>query len=61
MNAPANVCILVAQYGIGDHYIVAGFAEAVARQGGPVLTLHPFRALKVGLVASELPGVMRLS
>ncbi len=32
-------------------------AEAVARQGGPVLTLHPFRALKVGLVASELPGL----
>ena len=32
-------------------------AEAVARQGGPVLTLHPFRHLKVGLVASELPGL----
>lgn len=32
-------------------------AEAVVRQGGPVLTLHPFRHLKVGLVASELPGL----
>ena len=32
-------------------------AEAVARQGGPVLTLHPFRSLKVGLVISELPGL----
>jgi molybdenum cofactor cytidylyltransferase len=32
-------------------------AEAVARQGGPVLTLHPFRNLKVGLVATELPGL----
>ena len=32
-------------------------AEAMARQGGPVLTLHPFRHLKVGLVVSELPGL----
>ncbi len=32
-------------------------AEALARQGGPVLTLHPFRHLKVGLVVSELPGL----
>ena len=36
---------------------VLAVAEAVARQGGPVLTLHPFRHLKVGLVASELPGL----
>jgi len=32
MIAPAEVCVLVAQHGIGDHYIVAGFAEAVARK-----------------------------
>ena len=32
-------------------------AEALARQGGKVLTLHPFRHLKVGLVVSELPGL----
>lgn len=32
-------------------------AEALARQGGPVLTLHPFSNLKVGLVATELPGL----
>ncbi len=31
-------------------------AEAIARQGGPALTLHPFRPLKVGLVVTELPG-----
>jgi molybdenum cofactor cytidylyltransferase len=32
-------------------------AEAVARHGGPALSLHPFRPLKVGLVATELPGL----
>ncbi len=32
-------------------------AEAIARQGGPALTLHPFKALKVGLVATEIPGL----
>jgi molybdenum cofactor cytidylyltransferase len=32
-------------------------AETLARQGGSPLTLHPFRALKVGLVVTELPGL----
>jgi molybdenum cofactor cytidylyltransferase len=32
-------------------------AEAIARQGGPPLSLHPFQRLKVGLVATELPGL----
>jgi len=32
-------------------------AEALARQGGSPLALHPFRPLKVGLVVTELPGV----
>ena len=32
MKAPPNVCVLVAQHGIGDHYIVGGFAEAVAKR-----------------------------
>lgn len=32
-----------------------GVAEALLRQH-PVLTLHPFRPLKVGLVLTELPG-----
>jgi len=33
-----------------------GVAEVLLRQN-PVLTLHPFRPLKVGLVLTELPGV----
>ncbi len=33
-----------------------GVAEVLLRQQ-PVLTLHPFRPLKVGLVLTELPGV----
>ncbi|HBK07984.1 MAG TPA: 4-diphosphocytidyl-2C-methyl-D-erythritol kinase [Acetobacteraceae bacterium] len=36
---------------------VLSVAEAMARQGGSPLTLHPFRHLKVGLVVSELPGL----
>lgn len=36
---------------------VLAVAETVARQGSPPLTLHPFRHLKVGLVATELPGL----
>lgn len=36
---------------------VLAVAEALARQGGPALTLAPFHALKVGLVVTELPGL----
>ncbi len=36
---------------------VLAVAEALARQGGALLTLHPFRHLKVGLVVTELPGL----
>ncbi len=32
-------------------------AEALVRQAGSPLTLHPFRHLKVGLVVTELPGL----
>jgi molybdenum cofactor cytidylyltransferase len=32
-------------------------AETLARQNGSPLTLHPFRHLQVGLVATELPGL----
>ncbi len=32
-------------------------AVALARQGPPAMTLHPFKPLRVGLVASELPGL----
>ncbi|HLJ06569.1 MAG TPA: molybdopterin-binding/glycosyltransferase family 2 protein [Acetobacteraceae bacterium] len=36
---------------------VLGVAEALVRQAGSPLTLHPFRHLKVGLVVTELPGL----
>lgn len=36
---------------------VLGVAEALARQGGPAMTLYPFRPLKVGLVMTELAGL----
>lgn len=32
-------------------------AVAITRQGGPALSLLPFRPLKVGLVVTELPGM----
>ena len=32
-------------------------AVTLARQGPPAMSLHPFKPLKVGLVASELPGL----
>nr|WP_294523231.1 molybdopterin-binding/glycosyltransferase family 2 protein [uncultured Rhodopila sp.] len=36
---------------------VLAVAEALVRQAPGVLTLHPFRALKVGLVITSLPGL----
>ncbi len=36
---------------------VLAVAEALVRQRPGPLTLHPFRALKVGLVITELPGL----
>ncbi len=36
---------------------VLAVAETLARQNGSPLTMHPFRHLKVGLVATELPGL----
>jgi molybdenum cofactor cytidylyltransferase len=36
---------------------VLAVAETLARQGGPALTLAPFRPLNVGLVVTELPGL----
>jgi molybdenum cofactor cytidylyltransferase len=36
---------------------VLAVAEAMAAQGAAGMTLHPFRPLRVGLVASELPGL----
>jgi hypothetical protein len=34
MDIPAGVCLLVADWGIGDHYLVGSFADAVRRQFG---------------------------
>ena len=36
---------------------VLSVAEALVRQSGSPLTLHPFQHLKVGLVVTELPGL----
>jgi molybdenum cofactor cytidylyltransferase len=36
---------------------VLAVAEALVRQSGSPLTLHPFHHLKVGLVVTELPGL----
>ena len=36
---------------------ILSVAETLARQGTPALTLHPFQALKVGLILTELPGM----
>ena len=36
---------------------VLNVVEALVRQGGSPLTLHPFRRLRVGLVVTELPGL----
>lgn len=34
MEIPSDVCLLVADWGIGDHYIIASLAEAVRRHHG---------------------------
>jgi hypothetical protein len=34
MHIPADISILVADYGVGDHYIVAAFAEAICHRYG---------------------------
>jgi hypothetical protein len=57
MKAPPDVCVLVAQHGIGDHYIVAGFAEAVARRHKVKVWLAGRRDL--AFVADLFPSVGR--
>jgi hypothetical protein len=57
MNAPPNVCVLVAQHGIGDHYIVGGFAEAVGRRHG-VKVWVAGRA-EMSFIAGLFPAVER--
>ena len=34
MKIPDDVCVLVADHGVGDHYLVAAFAEAIAARHG---------------------------
>jgi len=34
MKIPADLCVLVADYGVGDHYIVAGFAAGIRQRYG---------------------------
>jgi hypothetical protein len=34
MEIPSDTCVLVADYGVGDHYLVGAFADAVRRQYG---------------------------
>jgi molybdenum cofactor cytidylyltransferase len=36
---------------------ILAVAETLARQGPSPMAIHPFRALKVGLIATELPGL----
>jgi len=36
---------------------VLDVALTIARQGPPAMTLHPFRPLRVGMVATDLPGM----
>lgn len=57
MKAPPDVCVLVAKHGIGDHYIVGGFAEAVAQRHGIKVWLAG--RLDLAFVADLFPAVHR--
>ncbi len=57
MKAPPNVCVLVAQHGIGDHYIVGGFAAAVAKRHNVKVWLAGRKDL--AFVADMFPAVER--
>lgn len=57
MRAPPNVCVFVAQHGIGDHYIVAGFAEALRKRHRVQVWLAGRRDL--AFVADLFPAVER--
>ena len=47
--------IKIIPFAVPGHILTV--AEALARQGSPVMTLHPFQHLKVGLILTELPGM----
>ncbi|MBC7368200.1 MAG: hypothetical protein H7343_15540 [Undibacterium sp.] len=55
MNIPSDVCLLIADHGIGDHYIVAGLAEAVRRRHN----VHVWMAGRphLGFVTGLFPSV----
>jgi hypothetical protein len=55
MDVPSDTCVLIADHGIGDHYIVAGFAEAVARQHRVRIRVAGRRDLR--FVADLFPAV----
>lgn len=57
MEIPSDVCLLVADWGIGDHYIVASFAEAVRRHYG--LRVWMAGRAHLGFLGSIYPSVER--
>ncbi len=57
MEIPSDVCLLVADWGIGDHYIVASFAEAVRRHYG--LRVWMAGRAHLGFLGKIYPSVER--
>jgi hypothetical protein len=57
MTIPADVCLLVADYGLGDHYIVGAMADAVRRQYGVRVWLGG--RVNLSFVAGLYPAVER--
>ncbi len=57
MEIPPDVCLLVADWGIGDHYIVASFAEAVRRHYG--LRVWMAGRAHLGFLGGIYPSVER--
>lgn len=57
VELPPDVCVLVADHGIGDHYLVGAFAAAIARQH----RVRPWLAGRGALsfLADLFPGVER--
>ena len=57
MRLPTDTCVLVGDYGIGDHYIVGGFAEAVSKKYG--LKVWMAGRAQMAWVADLYPAVER--
>lgn len=47
--------VKIIPFAVGEEKLAR--VEALARAAGPMLAVHPFRPLKVGLVLTELPGL----